>query len=40
MRGGGANYRDEDRLVHMLRAVERINEKMEGFERSIIVQFF
>ena len=23
MRGGGANYRDEDRLVHMMRAVER-----------------
>ena len=36
MRGGGANYRDEDRLVHMLRAVERIKEKMEGLERSMM----
>ena len=30
MRGGGANYRDEDRLAHMMRAVERIKEKMCG----------
>lgn len=36
MRGGGANYRDEDRLVHMMRAVERINEKKCGLERSMM----
>ena len=36
MRGGGANYRDEDRLAHMMRAVERIKEKMCGLERSMM----
>ena len=36
MRGGGANYRDEDRLVHMMRAVERIKTKMKGLERSMM----
>ncbi|MBE6397916.1 MAG: DUF86 domain-containing protein [Lentisphaerae bacterium] len=36
MRSGGANYRDEDRLVHMMRTVERIKSKMEGLERSMM----
>ena len=36
MRGGGANYRDEDRLVHMMRAVERIKTKMKGLARSMM----
>ena len=36
MRSGGANYRDEDRLLHMMRTVERIKSKMEGLERSMM----
>ena len=36
MRSDGANYRDEDRLVHMMRTVERIKSKMEGLERSMM----
>ena len=38
MRGGGANYRDEDRLVHMMRAVERIKTKMKGFWMNCLGQ--
>ena len=30
MRSGGANYRDEDRLVHMMRAISRIKEQLDG----------
>ena len=36
MRSDGANYRDEDRLLHMMRTVERIKSKMEGLERSMM----
>ena len=36
MRSGSANYRDEDRLLHMMRTVERIKSKMEGLERSMM----
>ena len=38
MRSGGANYRDEDRLVHMMRTIERIKSKMEGLERSMMCE--
>lgn len=36
MRSGGANYRDEDRLVHMMRAIGRIKEQLDGLERSMM----
>ena len=38
MRSGGANYRDEDRLVHMTRTIERIKSKKEGLERSMMCE--
>ena len=36
MRSGAANYRDEDRLVHMMRAIGRVKEQLDGFERSMM----
>ena len=38
MRSGGANYRDEDRLVHMMRTIDRIKSKKEGLERSMMCE--
>ena len=38
MRSGGANYRDEDRLVHIMRTIERIKSKKEGLERSMMCE--
>ena len=38
MRSGGANYRDEDRLVHMMRTIERIKSKKDGLERSMMCE--
>ena len=38
MRSGGANYRDEYRLVHMMRTIERIKSKKEGLERSMMCE--
>ena len=38
MRSGGANYRDEERLVHMMRTIERIKSKKEGLERSMMCE--
>ena len=32
MRSGGADYRDEDRLEHMMCAVKRIRAKMVGLD--------
>ena len=34
MRSGGANYRDESRLCHMLRVVRRIRQQMPGLSRD------
>lgn len=34
MRSGGANYRDEARLCHMLRVVRRIRQQMPGLSRD------
>ena len=36
MRSGGANYRDEDRFAHMMRAIGRIKEQLDGLERSMM----
>lgn len=36
MRGGGADYRDEARLEHMLRAVHRIMQQRQGLERKML----
>lgn len=36
MRSGAANYRDEDRLVHMMRAIGRIKEQLDGLERPMM----
>ena len=36
MRSGGANYRDEDRLAHMMRAIRRIKQQLDGLERSMM----
>ena len=36
MRSGGSNYRDEDRLAHMMRAIGRIKEQLDGLERSMM----
>ena len=36
MRNGGANYRDEDRLVHMMRAINRVKDQLDGLERSMM----
>ena len=38
MRAGGANYRDEDRLEHMMSAVKRIRAKMDGLDRSMLAE--
>lgn len=34
MRSGGADYRDESRLCHMLRVVRRIRQQMPGLSRD------
>ena len=34
MKGGGADYRDDARLEHMMRGVVRINELKTGLARS------
>ena len=36
MSNGGANYRDEDRLAHMMRAIGRVKEQLAGLERSMM----
>ena len=36
MRSGAANYRDEDRLAHMMRAIGRIKAQLDGLERSMM----
>ena len=36
MRSRAANYRDEDRLAHMMRAIGRIKEQLDGLERSMM----
>ena len=36
MRSGGASYRDEDRLAHMMRAIGRVKEQLDGLERSMM----
>ena len=36
MRSGAANYRDEDRLAHMMRAIGRVTEQLDGLERSMM----
>ena len=36
MRSGGASYRDEDRLAHMMRAIGRVTEQLDGLERSMM----
>lgn len=33
MRSGGANYRGDDKFVHMMRAIGRIKEHLDGLER-------
>ena len=33
MRSGGANYRGEDKFVHMMRAIGRIKGHLDGLER-------
>ena len=38
MRSGGADYRDEDRLEHMMCAVKRIRAKMVGLDRSMLAE--
>ena len=38
MRGGGANYRGEARLEHMIRAAGRIRAQMNGLERSMLAE--
>ncbi len=36
MKNGGADYRDEARLEHMMRGVVRVNELKAGLERSML----
>jgi len=36
MRSGGASYRDEARLEHMLRAVNRVMQQKQGLERKML----
>ena len=38
MRGGGADYRDEARLEHMMRAVGRIRAKLDGLAREMLAE--
>ena len=38
MRGGGADYRDEARLEHMMRAAGRIRTLLNGLERSMLAE--
>ena len=38
MSGGGANYRDEERLEHMMRAAGRIRAQLAGLERSMLAE--
>lgn len=34
MRSGGADYRDEDRIRHMLKALRRIKDQLDGLTRA------
>ena len=36
MKNGGADYRDEARLEHMMRGVVRVNELKAGLARSML----
>ena len=38
MSGGGANYRDEERLEHMMRAAGRIRAQLAGLERCMLAE--
>ena len=38
MRSGGADYRDEARLEHMMRAAGRIRAQLNGLERSMLAE--
>ncbi|MBR4259088.1 MAG: DUF86 domain-containing protein [Kiritimatiellae bacterium] len=38
MRAGGADYRDEARLEHMMRAVGRIKAQLDGLERAMLAE--
>ena len=38
MRSGGADYRDEARLEHMMRAVVRIRAQLDGLERTMLAE--
>ena len=38
MRGGGADYRDEARLEHMMRAAGRIRAQLNGLERARLAE--
>ena len=38
MRSGGADYRDEARLEHMMRAVGRIRAQLDGLERAMLAE--
>ena len=38
MRSGGADYRDEARLEHMMRAVDRIRAQLGGLERANLAE--
>ena len=38
MRAGGADYRDEARIEHMMRAVGRIKAQLDGLERAMLAE--
>jgi uncharacterized protein with HEPN domain len=38
MRGGGADYRDEARLEHMMHAAKRIRAQLDGLDRSMLAE--
>ena len=38
MRGGGADYRDEARLEHMMRAARRIRAQLGGLDRAMLAE--
>ena len=38
MRGGGADYRDEARLEHMMHAAKRIRAQLDGLERAMLAE--
>ena len=38
MRSGGADYRDEARLEHMMRAVGRIRAQLDGLDRTMLAE--